>query len=118
MTCIAMRRAPRLRGAAHGGREQDQVGSSYGARYWYMSSRLASVLFVNLSALASHSRTDLVLWAMLPMRAALVSRWPTSMSQLQVWRLLTQSRKLRACRPVGAAPFWLLGVICGLAPVR
>jgi len=55
---------------------------------------------------------------MLPINAAVVSRWPTSMSQLVASRLRTQSRKLRACRLVGALPLDARGWICGFEPVR
>ena len=77
------------------------------------------VLLVNCSVLPSHSSNDFVLCAMLPISVADVSRWPISMSQLHVLRLLTQSRKLRACSGVPSLPPSLLRRLdLRLAPSR
>src|SRR6476659_297940 len=72
------------------------AGNTYGLRYWYVSRLSASGLSTNFSALASQVRNDRVWWAMLPMSAAVVHRWPYSTSHDGALRDFTQSRKLRA----------------------
>src|SRR5262245_10616653 len=94
------------------------AGNRYGFRYSYVSSLSAAGLPTNRSAFESQVSNDRVRWAMLPMRAAVVHRWPYSTSHDGAFGDFTQSRKSRAWSASLIGPSAFFAAIIGFAPVR